>query len=266
MGNIWCCTTPKLSAPMLYENPHHTLHTISESRVLQGRCNIKSWVAKKCNLPRGNLLLGGLCYSHRKILAAGGAMGLPQLLLHAACRSGCQGTPQVSRGKAVLLLYRSQVIAHLHMQTPHWHCATTPTTLIVIFLLWLIFKDSVGTFLCWATPVKWYMSLCFVPMERRGVQLGDWQDKPSVPDPIPLNKGCLSKEKETEPLTQLGTSSRCLRSARSIYPCFCLSHFCFYWSYIHIHTHMLFLTSKNKLVGFFFLLPTHYGEMMSYID
>lgn len=32
----------KLSAPMLYENPHHTRHTISESRVLQGRCNIKN--------------------------------------------------------------------------------------------------------------------------------------------------------------------------------------------------------------------------------
>lgn len=32
------------------------------------------------------------------------------------------------------------------------------------------------------------------------------------------------------------------------------------------HTHILFLTSKNKLVGILFLLATSCGEMTSYID
>lgn len=62
---------------------------------------------------------------------------------------------------------------------------------------------------------------------------------------------------KSAPPTQLGTSSRWLRSVNSIYSCFCLSHFCFYWSDIHTHTYMLFLTSKNKLVGFFFSYWLH---------
>lgn len=172
------------------------------------------------------------------MLAAGGAMGLLQLLQHAACRSGCQGTPQESRGKAVLLLCGSQVTAHLHMQTPHWHCAATPTTLVVTFLLWLIFKDSVGTCPCWATPVKWYMSLCFVPMERRGVQLGDWRDKPSVSDPITLNKGCLSKEKENQPPLPAGDQLQVAQKCKQ--HILLLLSFSFLLLILHTHTHICY--------------------------
>lgn len=94
------------------------------------------------------------------------------------------------------------------------------------------------------TPVKWYMSFCFLPMERRGVQLGDWLDKPSVPDPIPLNKECLSKQKENQPPTQLGTSSRWLRSANSIYPCFFLIPVFTDLTHTHTHTYAIFNLQK----------------------
>lgn len=149
-------------------------------------------------------------------------MGLLQPLQHAACRSGCQGTPQESRGK------------------------------VVTFLLWLIFKDLEGTCPCWATPVKWYMSLCFVPMERRGVQLRDWWDKPSVPDPITLNKGCLSKEKENQrppPSWGPAPGGSEVRTAYTLASVFLIS---VSTDLTYTHTYMLFLTSKNKLVGFFF--------------
>lgn len=181
------------------------------------------------------------------ILAAG-AMGLPQLLLHAACRVGVPGLPTSGQRQSCA---SALGIAHLHMQIPHWHCATTPTTLVVIFFLWVVFKDLVGTFPCWATPATWYMSLCFVPMERRGVQPGDWWHKPSVPDPIPLNKGCLSKEKENQPPHPAGDQLQVAQKCKQHTPLL-LSFSFLFLLILHTHTHICyFLTSKNKLVGFF---------------
>lgn len=179
-GSIWRRTTPKPSTPTLYENPHHTLHTVSESRVLQGKCNIKKWAAKKCNLPSGNLLPGGLCDipTWRGLLlvepwASPGHPGVQR------AGSGCQGTPQAGRGKQrhlLLLPQGPQVTAHLRMGTSH--CATIPTNLVVLSLLWLLFKDPMGPCPWWAIP-----ACASFPWREEERSWGGWRDKPSALHP-----------------------------------------------------------------------------------
>lgn len=80
-------------------------------------------------------------------------------------------------------------------------------------------------------PMVGHPCLCFVPMERRGAQLGGLAGQALCsPSLIQSHqtKGACPKEKKGSPSAQLGTSSRWLRNANSLYPRFCLSHFCFY--------------------------------------
>lgn len=128
VGSIWHCTAPKPSAQCCMKISHHTLHTVSESRALQGRCNIKTCAVRKCNLPSGNLLPGCLCaiptWRCLLLVEPWASSSCPQVQ---RAGSGCQGTPQEGRGKAEA----SASAAPGSTSTPAH--GDTPLTLVVLF-------------------------------------------------------------------------------------------------------------------------------------
>lgn len=144
------------------------------------------------------------CYSHRKMFAGSGPSRPPP---------GAVGRAKVEASAS------SPAPGSLHIGMPHRHHTTVGPAILSSLLL--LFRDP------------WYLStvvhLCLVPMERTGVQLGAGGTSPlfSIPNLVPPNKGCLSKEKGRQP-PQPGASSRWPRNAEGAYPRFCLSHFCFY--------------------------------------
>lgn len=196
-------------------------------------------------------------WSHRLAQGAAGTVGVPG---HPTSRQG--------QGRGICFSFPRK---HKQLHTCVWrHPAdtTSPTTLLVLFLLWLLFKDSMGTSPWWATPAKWDTSFCFMPMERRGVQLGCWWDKSSglCPQPGTTTQRVLVQWIwKGSPRTGWGPApgGSEMLTAYSLASVFLISVFT---NLTHTRTQMLFLTSENKFVGNFFLLAKSCGEMTSYID
>lgn len=192
--------------------------------------------ASKTRLPKSVIFFQEIYCLEDSVLFPQEDMGQPQLLLHAECRTGVPEYRTSGQGPScasALGVTSDCTPAH----APHQHCATTPTIMVVIFLLWLIFKDSAGTFPCWPTPVKWYMSLCFVPMERRGVQLGDWWEQVLCPWSNPTKQRMLVQGKGKSAPHPAGDQLQVAQKCKQHITLLLSFSFLFFTDLTHTHTH-----------------------------